>query len=515
MEANMADTPFIPSDINVTDASDGSSLSTGDLRRGYNFGKEISALRVPRDPLFRLLSTKRKKTVPETQFKIIEERPFLHKRYAYVVGWKTWSGTGSVPVTGFTTNSADISTLTPETAGSTFAVKMGTDYNSAGNVQNVFNQTTNAITIGDAGTLPIFFLTGQTIRIPTKSATADVVADDYIECKVLDVRTSGYYAYLGLRVTRPLYLSTNKYLTSFTDATTPISDTYNYGKGVSMNSKAPLETMKTYVVSNAYGFGTGIPDYYNTQPYTTRYGQTQITKHSFGMTNSALATEYLIKANEKERRWGEIMLEHKWDLAHEQYFSQRYTDAEGVQHTQGIVDFALNYGNVFPYATTDTQDTLLDQLSVLYDPRTLEFQDMLFVVPMVTYNWLHKLGGYALNNLKIGYQSYGAHFTYDFAAMGKKYIDGAEIFQFGTLFGPMNVMYDPHLDGTEVNMLGINMNSIAYCILAGNGINRDTTIYPGVQRIETTGVDATVDLIQTEWGMEIILPESFAVWKHA
>jgi hypothetical protein len=57
------------------------------------------------------------------------------------------------------------------------------------------------------------------------------------------------------------------------------------------------------------------------------------------------------------------------------------------------------------------------------------------------------------------------------------------------------------------------MKHCAYRPLVGNGVNRDTSIYVGVQSLENTGVDRRIDLIQTEAGLEIVMPEAHAVWK--
>jgi len=62
-------------------------------------------------------------------------------------------------------------------------------------------------------------------------------------------------------------------------------------------------------------------------------------------------------------------------------------------------------------------------------------------------------------------------------------------------------------------MIGVNMKHVAYRPLVGNGVNRDTSIYVGVQSLENTGVDRRIDLIQTEAGLEALMPEAHAVWK--
>jgi len=64
-----------------------------------------------------------------------------------------------------------------------------------------------------------------------------------------------------------------------------------------------------------------------------------------------------------------------------------------------------------------------------------------------------------------------------------------------------------------VKILAVNMKYDSYRPLVGNGVNRDTAVYVGVQSLENTGVDRRIDLIQTEAGLEVIMPEAHAVWK--
>jgi len=95
---------------------------------------------------------------------------------------------------------------------------------------------------------------------------------------------------------------------------------------------------------------------------------------------------------------------------------------------------------------------------------------------------------------------------------GKKKVFGVDITTISTVYGDMNVARNVHLDGTTVKMLGINMKYCAYRPLVGNGINRDTGIYVGVQTLENSGVDRRVDQILTEAGMEWSCPETHSIW---
>lgn len=508
----MADSPLTLSDINQTDNE--TTYNVGDLRRTYAFSSNrLSKLLIPQDPLFRILAAKRNSPTPDSVFKITEERPFMYKRYAYAVAFKTWTGSGDVPITGYTADDDLVGgDLTPQTQGSYMALQFQTDYESSGLRQNIYGQATNKISVGAAGTCPTFFLENQIIKVCTKAATGTKVADDFFTLRIMSVRTSGQSAYVGGTVIKPLASAANKYLCSY-PAGAVVTDTYAYAFGHDVSGAQPvLETMRTYVIGNAYKRGSGLPGTYNTKPFYTRYGMTMIQKQALSMDNTTRATETKIYTNEFARLWAEKVRLHKYDISNEIYFSDLYEEPDGTQHTQGIVPWCLNYGNIFSLTTAKTQDSFLEDMSTLQDPRYNGINNYLFTVPTLYWNWLHKLAGYSLNNLKLGISSSAATFVYNFDKAGPRRLAGVNLFEFATDLGAMYVLLDRHLDGTHVKMIGIPLNSVVYRPLVGNGLNRDTTIYEGVQTIQNTGVDAYVSLIQTEFGLEPSLPEAWAIW---
>lgn len=513
--ADVYETPIVLSNLAQTDTGDGSALDTGDLRRQYNFGSDkIAELSVDQTPFFRLMTKFSKLPTDDPQYKYTEARPSWHKRYAYVTGYKSWSS-GSVPTTGYTTNSADISSLSPETLNSTFAIKLETDYKSAGNIQNVFGQSNSKISVGESGTKPVFILQNQLLKINTKDSASATDLDDYIVVRVLDTETSGQAVYATVKVVRALNTSSNKYLCSFTDSSTPISDTYNYAMGHSADgSKAPLEHMRTYVVGTAFLEASGYPDTWKDDPYSTTYGQTQIWKTALMMSNTARATVTKIKANEWARLWEMKLIEHKWDINYDCLFGTLHTDDDGYRYTQGVVDYMLSNSNVFGLDTSSkTIDDFMEDMAVLSDPRYANTNGMIFFVNTHVYHWMNKLGGYALNNLQLGdtgSSPYAAH--YAFQLDQKKKMFGIDVTKFSTLYGDMYVAREIALDNSPIQMMGINMNYIKWRPLVGNGENRDTGIYVGVQSLQNTGVDARVDLILTEGGMQYNLPEAHAIW---
>ena len=107
-----------------------------------------------------------------------------------------------------------------------------------------------------------------------------------------------------------------------------------------------------------------------------------------------------------------------------------------------------------------------------------------------------------------------AKYTADLAVAGKKQVLGLGVSVINTVYGDMNIVRNIHLDGSNVKILACNMKYAKYRPLVGNGVDRDTAIYVGVQTLENSGVDRRVDLILTEAGMEFQMPEAHAVWTQ-
>ena len=237
------------------------------------------------------------------------------------------------------------------------------------------------------------------------------------------------------------------------------------------------------------------------------------------MNNTDRATVLKYEGNEWARIWKEKLIEHKWDIEQSLLFGSQNSTANT---TQGAVDFISTYGNSFALdITTKSQDSFLDDMSNLLDPRYNNATSTVFFCSTAVYNWLHKLSGYFANNIGMvvpggtatpvaGHD--GGNAQAHFAMSGKKKVFGIDITTISTIYGDMNVARNIHLDGTNIKMIGINMKYCAYRPLVGNGLNRDTGIYVGVQTLENSGVDRRVDQILTEAGMEWCCPETHALW---
>ena len=565
MASSLKDTPLYLSNWALDDVDSGGSagttLNTGVLRRKYNFGDQVSELAIAQTPFFRLVSKISKKPTDDPQFKFTERRPSFHKRYSYVVGMHT-----AAAADGNTTGDATID------ANDDFLF-MATDYQSGGNIQNVYGQSSGAIAVGSSSatlsTAPEYFLNKQIVKVPmsstdeggTTALTGVVDVDDYMLYKVTtatDAIAKGWLCHsadsgatngsgtAGAGVAGDFSAALTgspDYAKWYHCTRIPVeiikSCVASFAELANWESNAPvtavygqeiagtLEKMRSYVVGTAHEEGSQlINQTWNDQPFSTGYGQTQIFRTEFGMTNTARATILKYEPNEWARIWRDKLIEHKWEIEQSAMFSAQGSTGSGTgttYYTQGAVDFILNNGNIFALdQTTKTQDDFLDDLSNFLDPRYNNAAATLFFCDTSTYNWLHKLSGYFANNVVNvvpgGYNGTPANANYsagrsDFAASGRKNLFGVDFTTIATVYGNMNVARNIHLDGTAIKMLGINMKYCSYRPLVGNGVNRDTSVYVGVQSLENTGTDKRVDMILTEGGFEWQMPEAHAVWK--
>jgi hypothetical protein len=405
---------------------------------------------------------------------------------------------------------------------------MATDYKSAGNITSVIGQSSTKVDVGASGTRPTFFLPGQVVKIPV-SVTAgggvtqtghhlmkvdsviDGLSKDSKEC----VKLVGKIVKFDSAGNELMSFQGDNFTAGGSDGD---GDIDAGGEQVyDQNIATGLEPKRSYVVGTAHAQGSGYPDSWKDQPYSSAVGLTQIFKTAMAMDNTTRATVLKYEPNEFARIWRTKLIEHKYDIEQALLFGSQ-SETDGIQYTEGAISFCTNYGNIFDGSGiggtgTKSQDDFLDDMSQFLDPRYNNANATLFMCSTDTYNWMHKLSGYFSANVqKVGTQSNGIGRA-DFSIAGRKNVYGLDVTQVFTPYGAMNLVRNVHLDGSAVKILAINMSQCAYRPLVGNGLNRDTAVYVGVQTLENSGVDRRVDLIQTEAGMEWRMPEAHAVWK--
>tara|TARA_R100001443_G_scaffold1969_4_gene6799 strand:+ start:4164 stop:5630 length:1467 start_codon:yes stop_codon:yes gene_type:complete len=467
----------------------GPDVNTGALRRKYNFGDKVSELSLAQDPFFRFVSMVSKKPTDDPTFKFTEKRESYTKRYVYINKHDNNTGTANVA------NSTAIN-ASADAAGDSISLEVGTDWMSNGNRRKAYGQTADGI--GDSGTEPEFLFPGQLLKLPittANNASHDQSVSDYLVVKIDTVKAgiTSNYKIVDCKVVKGESTAATTYFMGAPSA------------ALLAGSNEGLEPYRCYVVGTAFSKGSGYPETWNDQPYSTATGQTQIFKTSCVMDNTDRATVLKYEGNEWARIWKQKLIEHKWDIENALLFGQQNAT---YNTTQGAVDWISQYGNAFSLdIATKSQDDFLDDMSAMLDPRYNNSASTVFFCNTAVYNWLHKLSGYFRNNVESS-----ANYRADFSLAGKKKVFGIDITTISTVYGDMNIARNVHLDGTNVKILGINMKYCAYRPLVGNGINRDTGIYVGVQTLENSGVDRRVDQILTEAGMEWCCPETHALW---
>ena len=471
----------------------GPAAATGALRRKYNFGDMVSELALAQDPFFRFLSKVSKKPTDDPTFKFTEKRSSYTKRYGYIADYD--SGAAAIPGT-----EPDNASISPA-AGDVYSFAFFTDYDSNGNKQNIYGQTINYYE-SVAGTQPGFFIPGQLIKVPhfNNSGGTNGTVDGYTIWKVNSVNLDAVSEKAVVNATCVKAGSAIKFSNS-TGTALLGSD----ASAATAQSQETLEAYKCYVMGTSFAAGSGYPETWNDQPYITATGQTQIFKTSAVMNNTDRATVLKYEGNEWARIWKEKLIEHKFDIENAMLFGSQNST---YNTTEGAVSFISEYGNSFSLDTNvKTQDDFLDDLSAMLDPRYNNASSTVFFCDTATYNWMHKMSGYFANNLEIS-----PNFRSEMSMTGKKKVFGVDVTTISTVYGDMNVARNIHLDGSQVKILAINMKYCAYRPLVGNGINRDTSVYVGVQTLENSGVDRRVDQILTEAGMEWCCPETHAMW---
>jgi hypothetical protein len=277
------------------------------------------------------------------------------------------------------------------------------------------------------------------------------------------------------------------------------------------------------VIGTAYAEGTGAPDVWSSE-IDDNYGYTQIFKTAAEMTNTAIATKYRGYANEWQRIWAMKLREHKVDIERAMLFSQKARQGS-VQHTEGLCGHilknstaqataatALSYTSGDAYlrtlaSTALTYDVLLGDLEVVFDPARGGSGDRLVLASLPIITFFNKLGDGAFMDASMGSQNNMPH-RYNFEASQGAF--GHKVMTIETIHGTLHLVKEPLFRGISSGfMLFADMSKVAYRPLVGNGVNRDTFITTNVQSDDE---DLRKDMILTEAGLEVTLPESHMMY---
>ena len=284
----------------------------------------------------------------------------------------------------------------------------------------------------------------------------------------------------------------------------------------------PGASAKAQVIGTAFAEGSGSPDVFS-QELDHDFGYTQIFKTSCEMSNTARATVYRGHADEWSRIWNLKLREHKVDIERAMLFGQRASQG-GIQYTEGIVGHIMSNGqsqdkeDAEQLAYTEgqaylktvaagslTYDVLLKDLEVIFDPARGGSQTKLALASLPVISLFNKLGD------GVGFlgDSLSSKMPYQFQKSDGVF--GHKIQKVETIHGDISMVREPLFRGLSGEFMAlVDLDHVSYRPLVGNGINRDTYIETNVQAADE---DLRKDMILTEAGLEISLPETHALFN--
>ena len=279
------------------------------------------------------------------------------------------------------------------------------------------------------------------------------------------------------------------------------------------------DNAKCTVIGTAFEEGTGAPDVWS-QKLDNDYGYTQIFKTACEMSNTARATVYRGYADEWQRIWNLKLREHKVDIERAMLFGMR-ASTNSINYTDGIVghiiansqaeladEAQVSYNEDKAYLKTIqaanwTYDSLLSDFEVIFDPARGGTSAKLALASLPVITQFNKMaaGGF------IGVSQASTTAVYNFEKSDGAF--GHKVMKIETVHGDISLVKEPLFRGQSAGFLCmVDLDHVSYRPLVGNGMNRDTSIQTNVQSADE---DLRKDMILTEAGLEVSLPETHAL----
>jgi len=459
------------------------SSSIDHSRRMYNFGEKVSELAPKQSPFFTYLSKVAKKPTDDPVFKFLEQRHQWQRRNFEVQTAAVTSAHGGSDAN-FNISNLQVDCL----------------YDKYGRVVTTATQ-------------PNFLLNGQMVAIECEydadgSDGSDVGAIGYWKLSAdPDLTTNAAYARISGTFIKVVYKPTASVNGEITEASA---------------SKLRIDAdSKGQVVGSAWAEGSTDPEGWKDEFYD-REGYCQIFKTAISLfSGTSLATRYRGVSNEYKRVWQEKLMEHKMDLEHAMLFgigSDDSTSTGPVRRSWGIVPYTEAYGKIktFTYASS-SYDDFIDAMEDVFSPESGNSGNKLVLASRKVLSYFNKLGGSSFlgNTMALGHTatSSGGSNGYNVDIQNVKGSFGHNVTRVNTLYGDLHLVEQPLFRGMwEDYAIMIDMKNVAYRPLAANGTSRDTHIITNVQN---NNVDGRKDMILTEAGLEIALPETHTLLKFA
>lgn len=439
--------------VNTATGSD-AGLSQ-DQRRKYNFSDRIAELAPEESPFFVYLSKTAKLPTDDSLFRYLEDRTKINytSREFFIDG----------------------------NVNSSAAVTAGTDYSFT--VEAVEASTTAAGNVG-------WLVKGMVIAIRTLGNATGAAGYGNVIVRVESAPTQN------------------------------AADSTFTGKVISVSSTASdmnklLDAQRCQVIGSAYAEGSGSPDVFS-DSLDDGFGYTQIFKTAAEVTNTAYATQLRGHSNEFDRVLAQKLREHKVDIERAMLFNQK-ARIDGVQYSEGLIghiiknstvvsdDTALSYSSGKAYFRTMqeselTYDRLLSDFEVVFDPARGGSNERLALASLPVMSYFNKMGAVSFSENSTN----GSQYRINMDELSGEF--GHKLMQLNTIHGTVYMVKEPLFRGHSSGMMAMaDMSKLYYRPLIGNGKNRDTQVETNVQAADE---DLRKDMILTEAGLEVCLPES-------
>ena len=465
--------------INQGEAVQGTSINVD--RRIFNFGERVAELAPQQSPFFTYLSNVGKKPTDDPVFKFLEQRHQYQRRNFQIAAVKD--------VTNYNSGAWAVTDLRLEVLYDQFGREVST------------------------AVRPEFMIVGQIVAIKGEwdedgSDGSDKPVIAYYRITAVDNANSAYSA-VSATFLKAILIPTR---------TGDGQDAATKGE-ISPGADDHLRLDAGFtgqVVGSAYAEGhdgntlEGWKD-----EFFSREGYTQIFKTLVPLfSGTALATRYRGVSNEYQRVYQEKLMEHKMDLEHAFLFGMGTDDSTTsgpLRRTHGILPYTEQYGKVKTFAYSSTNyDHFVDSMEDVFSPESGNSGEKLVLCSRKVMSFFNKLGGSSfLGNTMALNSQVGSGF--DLQNIQNDF--GINVTRISTIYGGLNLVMEPLFRNQHENTaIMIDLANVAYRPLEGNGVSRDTQIITNVQ---TNGVDGRKDMILTEAGLEVSLPETHTVLQFS
>jgi len=458
-------------------------VSIDDSRRIFNFGERVAELNPASSPFFAYLSAVAKKPTDDPVFKFLEKRHQWQRRNFANVTEVVDTADGSWNTTAFNLSS----------------VEVDVDY-------DIYGRKT-----AGSGYKAEFLTVGQ------------MIAFECVVAKLVDGSLANFPAVAYYKITGVTQNTNDTSINATFEAAVKLGVENGAITTFANTEKLTIAANKPgQVIGSAWAEGDTAPTGWRDEFYTNE-GYCQIFKTSVPLfSGTALATRYRGDSNEYMRVYQEKLMEHKMDIENALLFGYGAVSADDLSTSQarkswGILPYTEIHGRVKPFSySTSGYDDFVDAMSDIFDVESAAGGQKLVLASRSIMNWLNKLGGSSFlgNTMNAGVGGSGQPSSSSYGVdISKKdgMFQGVQVTQVDTLYGTLNFVMEPLLRGPWANhAVAIDLDNVAYRPLMANGESRDTQILTNIQN---NNVDGRQDMILTEAGLEISLPETHAVLK--